>query len=148
MHSLPTAERQNWEFYCQMNTCGGNTGQQHLHLSADAEVPARLEDSAAIFRSWHNWQMSQLSRFTLAGKRVNGAAAACWVCRCFTCQGLQSASLGLRIYLLLDCRLRKPLALGWPHWEFTLGSLSGTAPMTRSGNAGHWQVGRISWRQL
>lgn len=67
MHSSSMVERQNWEFCGQINTRGGHSGQQHLHLGADAEVPAGLEASAAIFSSWHNGQMSQLSKFILAG---------------------------------------------------------------------------------
>lgn len=51
MHSSSVAERQDWEFYCQMNAHGGHSGQGHLHLGADAEVPAGLEASAAIFSS-------------------------------------------------------------------------------------------------
>jgi len=59
-------------------------------------------------------KMSQLTGLVLAGERTKGAAAAHWACTYFTFQGLQSASFSLRTYLPLDCRLRKPLALGWP----------------------------------
>lgn len=51
MHSLSVVERQDWEFCCQMNTRGGQSSQQHLHVAADAEVPAGSEASSIIFSS-------------------------------------------------------------------------------------------------
>lgn len=109
------------------------------------------EASAAIFSSWHNWQMSHNSSLVLAGKNTKGLPI----------QKLVRGELSKNMTVVaesvpLSCgRLcppklkRKQTTKTQSSWLAPLGvsfgSLFDAEPTACSRNAGNWQPGGINW---